>query len=73
LTVNGTAPSGLTNTDGLLLDGAYTGQPGSNFVTAINSGSLAGAADQRPVADIVRSRAKPFAVRVKLLGRTHAK
>ena len=42
LTINGTAPSGLTNTDGLLLDGASTGQPGSNYVTSITSSNLAG-------------------------------
>jgi Big-like domain-containing protein len=32
LTVNGTG-DGLTDTSGLLLDGAGTGQPGSNYVT----------------------------------------
>ena len=31
LTVNGVAPNGLTNTDGLYLDGAGTGTPGSNY------------------------------------------
>ncbi|HWE37650.1 MAG TPA: choice-of-anchor E domain-containing protein [Isosphaeraceae bacterium] len=32
LTVNGTTATGLTSTQGVLLDGADTGQPGSNFV-----------------------------------------
>jgi hypothetical protein len=31
LIVNGTAPDGLTNTQGKLLDGANTGKPGSNY------------------------------------------
>jgi len=41
LTVVGTGPSGVTDTDGRLLDGAYTGQPGSNYVTILNAASLA--------------------------------
>ena len=48
LTINGTAPSGLTNPEGLLLDGAGTGQPGSNFVTSVTKSNLAGSASQRP-------------------------
>jgi hypothetical protein len=32
LTVHGTAPSGLANTAGVLLDGSGTGKPGSDFV-----------------------------------------
>ena len=44
LTVNGTAPSGLTGATGLLLDGAGNGIPGSNFVTMFGGGILAGAA-----------------------------
>jgi hypothetical protein len=35
LTVKGTAPDGLTSTLGILLDGANTGQPGSNYVARI--------------------------------------
>jgi hypothetical protein len=35
LTVKGTAPDGLTSTLGILLDGAKTGQPGSNYVARI--------------------------------------
>jgi hypothetical protein len=35
LTVKGTAPDGLTSTLGILLDGAKTGQPGSDYVARI--------------------------------------
>jgi hypothetical protein len=35
LTVKGTAPDGLTSTLGILLDGAKSGQPGSNYVARI--------------------------------------
>jgi uncharacterized membrane protein len=44
LTVVGTAPNGLTDITGLLLDGAGTGKPGSNFVTVISRQTLAGPA-----------------------------
>ena len=40
----GTAPTGVTNTAGVLLDGANTGQPGSSFSTLLTRKSLAGAA-----------------------------
>ena len=65
LTINGKAPSGLTNTDGLLLDGAGTGQPGSNSVTTITSANLAGSASQRPIAAVIEVKAKSFVVRLK--------
>jgi hypothetical protein len=35
LTVIGTAPTGVTDTNGVLLDGALTGQPGSNYVATV--------------------------------------
>jgi streptogramin lyase len=41
LTVVGTAPSGVTDTAGNLLDGALTGHPGSNYVTTITGRDLA--------------------------------
>jgi hypothetical protein len=41
LTVIGTGPAGVTGANGKLLDGAYTGQPGNNFVTTLNAASLA--------------------------------
>jgi hypothetical protein len=41
LTINGTASSGLKNPAGLFLDGQGNGQPGSDSVTWITSGSLA--------------------------------
>jgi hypothetical protein len=40
LTVNGLAPNGLTDTEGLLLDGAKSGHPGSNFTTGIDRRNL---------------------------------
>ena len=49
LTVNGTTASGLTSTTGLLLDGANTGQPGSNYVTSISASNLAGRASRLPI------------------------
>ena len=53
LTVNGTAPSGLTNPDGVFLDGAGTGEPGTNYVTSITSRNLAGSASQVPTFGLV--------------------
>jgi hypothetical protein len=44
LSIIGTAPSGLMSNAGVLFDGAYTGEPGSNFVTTITSSDLAGPA-----------------------------
>jgi streptogramin lyase len=40
LTVIGMPPSGLTDTDGRFLDGAKTGQPGSNFVAIVDKAIL---------------------------------
>jgi hypothetical protein len=40
LTVVGTAPTGLIDTSGNLLDGALTGQPGSNYVATLSSRDL---------------------------------
>jgi hypothetical protein len=60
LTVNGTAPAGLTNPSGVLLDGAGNGQPGSDHVTSITSRNLAGRAGKLPtlgLVDAARSRA----------------
>ncbi len=42
LTVIGKAPTGLTDTAGILLDGALTGHPGSNFVAKVNASDLLG-------------------------------
>jgi Putative Ig domain/Bacterial Ig-like domain (group 3) len=53
LTVNGTAPSGLTSPLGVLLDGAGTGQPGSNHVTSITWGNLAGTASELPTLRLI--------------------
>ena len=56
LTINGTTPSGVKNVSGLLLDGANTGKPGSNYVTTVSQYNLAGPASQRPVAAVRRAR-----------------
>jgi virginiamycin B lyase len=40
LTVVGTAPGGLTDTSGNLLDGALTGHPGSDYVATVTSRNL---------------------------------
>ena len=42
LKVVGTPPGGLTNTSGIFLDGAGTGQPGSDYRGIVNRKSLAG-------------------------------
>jgi hypothetical protein len=73
LTINGKTSSGLTNTDGLLLDGAGTGQPGSNSVTTITSANLAGSASQRPVAAVIKARAKSLVIRLKHSMDKHAR
>jgi hypothetical protein len=44
LTVNGTAPNGLSSATGILIDGANTGKPGSNYVKAFGIEILAGPA-----------------------------
>jgi hypothetical protein len=44
LTVNGTAPSGLSSSSGVLFDGANTGHPGSNYVKTFGREILAGPA-----------------------------
>jgi len=44
LLVLGTSPTGLTNTAGILLDGANTGRPGSDFSTLLRRNNLAGPA-----------------------------
>jgi hypothetical protein len=36
LTVNGSTPTGVASADGALLDGAYTGNPGSNYVAVVH-------------------------------------
>jgi hypothetical protein len=44
LTVNGTAPGGLTSSTGMLIDGANTGRPGSNHVRTFGREVLVGPA-----------------------------
>ena len=45
LTVNGTAPNGLTSATGVLLNSSGPGQPGSNFVTKFGQNALAGSSN----------------------------
>jgi IPT/TIG domain len=66
LTINGTTASGVKNINGALLDGANTGQPGSNSVTTISQYNLAGSASQRPVAASLRAKVKGLMTRVKV-------
>ncbi len=73
LTINGTSASGLTNPDGLLLDGAGTGRPGSNYVTSVTRSNLAGPAIQRSIAAVAKARANDLIIRVKLALHKHAK
>ena len=54
ITVNGLALNGVTGANGLLLDGADNGQPGSNYVNTFDAGILAGTAAE--VADAPRMR-----------------
>ncbi len=65
LKINGMAPSGLTNPEGMLLDGAGTGQPGTDYVTSLTESALAGPASQRPIAAVIKARAKSVVVQVK--------
>jgi hypothetical protein len=44
ITVNGMAPNGLTSVSGVLIDGANTGKPGSNYVKTFGMEILAGPA-----------------------------
>ncbi len=50
LTVVGTPPTGVSDTSGLLLDGALTGHPGSNYVATVTFRNLRipGLGDARP-------------------------
>jgi hypothetical protein len=61
LTIDGTSASGVSSSDGVLLDGASNGYPGSNFVTSITRSNLAGSASQRPAATALRARARTLA------------
>jgi large repetitive protein len=59
LTVIGNIPSGVRNLAGLLLDGARTGQPGSNFVTTLIRKDLAGTATQLPTLSLIDASGVP--------------
>ena len=64
LTVNGTAPSGLTNPSGELMDGAGNGQAGSNYLASITWRNLAGRASKLPTLGLVHAaRPRPALAR----------
>ncbi len=65
-TINGTTATGVKNAAGLLLDGANTGTPGSDYVTTIAPYALRGSASQRPIADLLRQRVSRLVDRVRL-------
>jgi hypothetical protein len=65
LKINGTPPTGVRGSNGALLDGAFTGMPGSDFVTTITQSDLAGSAGQRPVAAVRGAKANGLLVREK--------
>jgi hypothetical protein len=53
LTVNGTSNLGLTNSAGVLLDGADNGKPGSNYIASLTWRNLAGRASDLPTPGLV--------------------
>ena len=59
LTVNGAAPSGLTNPSGVPLDGSGKGHVGSNYVTSITWRNLAGQASTLPTYALVHKAPPP--------------
>ena len=73
LTINGTTSSAVTSYTGVPLDGANTGQPGSDFVTSITQSDLAGSAGQRPIAAVLRAKARGLLVRARLALHKHGK
>ena len=55
LSINGKAPSGLTNSSGTLIDGAGNGHPGTDYVTSITWRNLAGRAGSLPTLGLVHA------------------
>ena len=74
LTVIGTAPDGVADTSGVLLDGAGDGQPGSNYVATLKASDLVLGAEvpggPRRLAALRRALAKIEADQSKQLART---
>ena len=71
LTVNGAAPSGLTNLSGVPLDGSGKGQVGSTYVTSITWRNLAGQASKLPTYGLVYKA--PLRLGITLTSPQHAK
>ena len=61
-TVNGTSPSGLSNTSGQFLQGQGSGHPGTNYVQTFGEGILAGP-------NITASMSRATRARISALGR----
>jgi hypothetical protein len=70
LKINGTTSSGLTDPAGMLLDGASTGQPGSDYVASLMESDLAGSAKQRPMSAVFKARAESVIVGLRKTSRT---
>jgi hypothetical protein len=64
LSINGSTASGLTSPEGLLLDGAGTGVPGSNYMTRLAWKNLAGKANQLPTHGLLHSHKAPVTLSV---------
>jgi hypothetical protein len=73
LTINGTPPSGLKNPAGLFLDGAGTGQPGSDYVALLTSSSFEGPLGMRRVAMLVMTRTEKRCISMKILRNSPAR
>ncbi len=73
LTINGTTSSAVRSSTGLPLDGAFTGEPGSDYVTTITQSDLAGPASKRPIAAVLKAKARSLFVRAKLALHKHVK
>ena len=71
LTVNGAAPSGLTNPSGVPLGGSGKGQVGSNYVTSITRSNLVGKASKLPTYYLVHKA--PPRPSITLTSPQHAK
>ena len=75
LTVIGTAPGGVADTSGVLLDGAGNGQPGSNYVATLKAADLVLGAEvpggPARLAALRRTLAKIEADQSKQLARKH--
>ncbi len=73
LTINGAVPTGLTNEQGVPIDGANNGTAGSSYTASITWRNLAGRASQLPTLDLVRAERSLAANAQTSLRRAEAK